>query len=253
MIEFAIAEFARRALSGAPLEAAGRDVAARAVQSVAEFAERSYGGLPRQAADRPALACKPGCSHCCHMRVVATVPEVIALADFIAANFSAAAIEAIGMRVAETDEKTHGLSDEQWGAGRFACPLLAEDRCSVYTARPLDCRGYNSASLAACRAAFLDYGEWDVPMDGVLTAAYKSAQAGLLQALAGAGCRPRLVELTAALRIVLEDATAIDRWFAGENPFADAELDPSDPEQRAFLPWVPADELRAAAAAEDPS
>jgi hypothetical protein len=251
MIEFAIAEFARRTLGGPPLEAAERHVASLAVQSVAAFAERSCADMQVEADDRRPIACKSGCSYCCHMRVVATVPEVIALADFIAVNLSAPAIEALRHRVAETDMKTHGLSDEQWGAGRFACPLLVEGKCSVYAARPLDCRGYNSTSLAACRAASLDYGEWDVPMDNAIMTAFKSAQAGLLQALAGTGRRPHLVELTAALRIVLEDATAIDRWLAGENPFADAELDPSDPEQRAFLPWVPSDELRAAAEAED--
>jgi Putative zinc- or iron-chelating domain len=251
MIEFAIAELARSTFGGSALEGANRNVVSNAVDSIAEFAERSYGRTQPEGNGREPIACKPGCNYCCHMRVVASVPEVIALADFIAANFPAGAIEAIRRRAAETDEKTHGLSDEQWGAGRFVCPLLAEGRCSVYAARPLDCRGYNSTSLAACRAASLDYGEWDVPMENAIMTAFKSAQAGLLQALAGTGRRPRLVELTAALRIVLEDAAAIDRWLAGENPFADAELDPSDPEQRAFLPWVPSDELRAAAEAED--
>jgi len=88
-------------------------------------------------------------------------------------------------------------------------------------------------------------------MDGTLTSAFKSAQAGILQALTGTGHRPRLVELTAALRIIFEDPLAIERWLTGENPLAGAELDPSDPEQRAFLPWVPSDELRAAAAVEE--
>ena len=83
-------------------------------------------------------------------------------------------------------------------------------------------------------------------MDDRLMTVNKSAQAGLLQGLTGAGYRPRLVELTAALRVVFEDPTAIGRWLEGENTFASAELDPSDPEQRAFLPWVPSDELRAA-------
>ena len=41
-------------------------------------------------------------------------------------------------------------------------------------------------------------------MDHNLMAVNKSAQAGLLQGMTGAGYRPRLVELTAALRIVLE-------------------------------------------------
>jgi hypothetical protein len=178
------------------------------------------------------------------MRVVATVPEIIALTHFVVSNFSSEAIAALRQRVIETDKHTHGLSDEQWGAGHYACPLLVNKKCSAYAARPLDCRGYNSVDVESCRAAAQDYLEWDVPMDGNWMLAFKSAQAGFLQALTGTGQRPQLVEVTAALRVVFSNETAIDQWFAGENPFAGAELEELDPEQRAFLPWVPSDELR---------
>src|ERR1700675_419848 len=106
MIEFAIAEFARRAFGGSALEVANRDVISNAVDSIAEFAERSYGRVQPEGNGREPIACKPGCNYCCHMRVVASVPEVIALAEFIAANFPAGAIEALRRRVAKTDMKT---------------------------------------------------------------------------------------------------------------------------------------------------
>ena len=247
MIGFAIAEFAREAYCECAGLSPNRETIALVVKSIGEHAERSA----QRAADGRPIACKEGCSHCCHMRVVATVPEVIAVANFIARHFLGDAVEATRKRVIETDEKTRGLSDEQWGVAHHACPLLVDGKCSVYAARPLDCRGYNSTDVDACRAAARDYLDWQVPMDGALTSAFKSAQAGILQALTGTGHQPRLVEMTAALRVIFEDPLAIGRWLGGENPFAGAELDSSDPEQRAFLPWVPSDELRAAAAAED--
>ena len=192
-------------------------------------------------------ACSKGCSYCCHMRAVVTAPEVLRIAAFIEETFSVEEREALARRVAATDEQARGMSDEAWGAARVPCPLLVANECSVYPVRPLDCRAYNSRSVAACRDAFESYADWDVPVDAEHQSFYKSVQAGLLQALAGSGRPASLLELTAALRVLLEDPDAILRWCAGENVFAAAELPPDDPEQQAFLPWTPSDSLRRAA------
>jgi len=245
LIEFVIAEHVRanfpaRAGSG------NRHKLSETVALASRLAEQAFEETATEKSHPEQIACRRGFSYCCHMRVVATVPEIIALHDFIALNRSTNEVAALRRRIAALGEVTSGLTDEQWGAGYFPCPMLVEGLCSAYSVRPLDCRGYNSTNLAACEAAAKDYLEWDVPRDELLMSVNKSAQAGLLQALAREGYRPRLVELTAGLRIAFEDSTAIDRWIEGENPFAGAELDPSDPEQRAFLPWVPSDELRLA-------
>jgi Fe-S-cluster containining protein len=249
MIEFAIAEYARGLLSACMDERPRRHVVADVVQSIAGFADQSSRQLEPVDGKVAHIACKAGCNHCCHMRVVATVPEVIGVAEFMASNFSAELFEATRRRV--LDLETRGLSDEQWGVGHYPCPLLVNGKCSVYAARPLECRGYNSTSVEACRAAARDYLHWEVPMDNSLMSAFKSAQAGLLQALTCVGHPPRLVEMTAALRVIFLDQLAVERWLEGENSFAEAELDWSDPEQRAFLPWVPSDELRAADEVDD--
>lgn len=243
MIEFAVAEYARKVLSRQFTVDADDRAMLDVLLAAADYAERSSENM-RPPADRKRHACKAGCGHCCHMRVVATIPEVAALVHFMVTNFPREAITAIRQRVIETSRHTRGMSDEQWGLGHHACPLLVDDKCSVYVARPLDCRAYNSTDVRLCRVAAQNYLEWDVPTDNSWTLALKSAQAGFLQAIAGIGQRPRLVELTAALRVIFSEARAIERWLAGENPFADAELADSDPEQRAFLPWVPSDELR---------
>ena len=189
-------------------------------------------------------ACSKGCSYCCHMRVVVTAPEVLRIVAFVEDTFSVEEQAALARRVAATDELTRGMTDEAWGEARLPCPLLVAGECSVYPVRPLDCRAYNSRSVAACRDAFESYADWDVPVDAEHQSFYKSVQAGLLQALAGSGRLASLLELTAALRVLFEDPHAIIRWCAGENVFAAAELTPEDPEQQAFLPWTPSDCLR---------
>lgn len=196
------------------------------------------------ASDDSRTACSKGCSYCCHMRVVVTAPEVLRIAAFVAETFSMEGQAVLARRVAATDEQTRGISDEAWGHARLPCPLLVGNECSVYPVRPLDCRAYNSRSVAACRAAFEHYADWNVPVDAKHRSFYKSLQAGLLQALAISGRSASLLELTAALRVILEDPDAILHWCAGEHVFAAGELDSDDPEQQAFLPWTPSDCLR---------
>ena len=66
--------------------------------------------------------------------------------------------------------------------------------------------------------------------------AFKNTQAALARATNNS---VELLELTTALRIALDDETAIDRWLAGENTFQKAALPMTDPEVVAFSPWTP--------------
>jgi hypothetical protein len=167
------------------------------------------------------------------MRVVVTAPEILRIAAFFEHTYSVEEREALARRVATTDEQTRGMSDEARGEARLPCPLLVANECSVYPVRPLDCRAYNSRSVAACQDAFESYADWDVPVDAEHQSFYKSVQAGLLPALARSGRPTSLLELTAALRVILEDPDAILRWCAGENVFA-AAGHPDDPGSRLF-------------------
>ena len=192
------------------------------------------------------IACSRGCCFCCHMRVVATPPEILRVAAFVEEAFSVEERAALARRVAATDDMARGMSDEAWGEARVACPLLVDGECSVYAVRPLDCRAYNSCSVVACEKAYENYAGWDVPVDADHQSHYKCVQAGLLQGLAGSDRPASLLELTAALRVLLEDSHAAARWCTGEDVFAAAELGANDAEQQAFLPWTPSDFLRRA-------
>ena len=124
------------------------------------------------------IACSRGCCFCCHMRVVVTAPEILRIAAFFEHTYSVEEREALARRVATTGEQTRGMSDEARGDARLPCPLLVPNECSVYPVRPLDCRAYNSRSVAACRDAFESYADWDVPVDAEHQSFYKSVQRG---------------------------------------------------------------------------
>ena len=76
-------------------------------------------------------------------------------------------------------------------------------------------------------------------------AAYKQIQAGILQALENAELPATVVELSSAVEAILADKDVANDWYAGkEDAFEMAELQPYDPDRRAFLPWTPSDEVR---------
>jgi Fe-S-cluster containining protein len=190
------------------------------------------------------IACRKGCDSCCYMRVVATVPEIVSVIAYLRETFSSDELAALRERMTAVARAGAKMSDEEWGVRGVPCPFLVEGNCSIYAARPLECRGYNSMNVDACIAAREHYLDWDVPMYLPEFAAYKQIQAGILQALETAGLSASIVELSAAVEAVLSNGETIAEWLGGAPAFEGAELDPYDPERRAFLPWTPSDEIR---------
>jgi Fe-S-cluster containining protein len=81
----------------------------------------------------PHVACKPGCSHCCHMNTIIYEHEAIRLA------------EVSGRKMARLPFRPRNVAFAE--GTRFSgtpCPFLVENRCSVYDDRPLVCRTHHS-------------------------------------------------------------------------------------------------------------
>lgn len=74
--------------------------------------------------------CKEGCAHCCYMAVEITTEEAKAIAD---ASGKALLTPAVFNQ--EPDPAKYEGTP---------CPLLVNDRCSVYAARPMACKLHNS-------------------------------------------------------------------------------------------------------------
>lgn len=191
----------------------------RGLRQAQRLVESETRRLP--AADRGPVACKAGCDFCCHLRVMATAPEVFALLDFLLENLDEQAFAAFERRLLETDRRLRGLSADQILRSNIPCPALVNGVCSGYAARPLNCRSYHSTSRAACEDSFkhpedLDRGH---PQIKVLADLHRGAQAGYLGALEHAGYDARQYELVTALAEALEDPETRERLEAGETVF----------------------------------
>jgi hypothetical protein len=181
--------------------------------------------------DRPP-ACRAGCAFCCHQMVGVVAPEVFAIYQHLRATRAPGELASVVARIRAADDRTRGMTSADRLSAELPCPFLEEERCSIYEARPLACRGANSLDAAACertlrdpaaRARFLA-GTFSVPCYLEPIRAFHAVTAGLQLALHQLhGLRMLPLELTAAMRIMLDDPDVVPRqWLAGEDPFAPA-------------------------------
>lgn len=241
--EFRVHDAARGSVADIFSEVVTEKSVSNAINDLIHLAEELTAAHKENQPPASPIHCRAGCSHCCHMRVHVTAPEALVIALFIRERFSQIEIDDLRLRLIEADDITRGMTDEEHGRAGISCPLLLDDLCSVYDARPLECRGYVSMDVEACREASKDYEAWNVPMYFSQYSIFKNVQVGLLAALVGAGYNFELLELTAALRIALSTTDIAERWLAGENVFQAASLPATDPECVALQPWTPTFEV----------
>lgn len=95
--------------------------------------------------------CKKGCSWCCYQPVFALSYELDILHEYLERNFAAKEMEAVYMRAASKRSKLDGLKGETLLNSKVACPLLVNDSCMAYEARPVACRIYLSSDVGSCK------------------------------------------------------------------------------------------------------
>lgn len=176
-----------------------------------------------------AVACQPGCDHCCHQIVGVSAPEVLAIFEHLQSTRSAAELERLKAHVELLHERSRGLSSAERLSPEHPCVFLDGGRCSIYDVRPLACRGVNSLDAADCerrlkdaeaRAEFLAKGHggrcYVAPLH-----AFRAVSTGLQLALAELyRLDPRGLELTAAMHVLFQgDPSMATAWLGGEQPF----------------------------------
>ena len=165
-------------------------------------------------AEMDGAQCRRGCAFCCHVDVVATPFEAIR----IATSMRRGQIPDRRAAVAEA-----ALPSQARGARNTPCPLLVEGACSVYAIRPFACRSLFSSDAKLCELGFAagaaPGAAVNVPSlswPRLLSMGYLT---GLIAAMRDLGLVARLVELRAALALLLADESAARRWLQGDDVF----------------------------------
>jgi Fe-S-cluster containining protein len=169
------------------------------------------------------LACRSGCFYCCHVpRVLVTVPELAAIADAIRQR-PPAEVDALVQRI-ERHLEQHvepDAADTFIPGTLLPCPLLVDTRCLVYDVRPLVCRTEHSFDVAQCEAQFRT-GAGETLQCALVLETTDGTLRGVADGFRSVGLRGELMELSKALRVVLENPTAIQQWLAGGSLLAPA-------------------------------
>ncbi|MFI4986871.1 MAG: YkgJ family cysteine cluster protein [Alphaproteobacteria bacterium] len=210
------AGIAAREIAGEVMAAAPRpsDLVALAAEAASLAESLAEEGRKMAPPARP-IACRAGCSHCCHLSVQAAPAEVLRLAQHIRDRFSSAERASLLERL----RQAAAMTKDARLAAASPCPLLKDARCTVYEARPLSCRGLESMDADACRRA--SQGEnVRPPVYAMRWAIFNRVASGLIAGTADAGRERESLDLSPALVTALEEPDAARRWLAGEPLFA---------------------------------
>ncbi|WP_072086427.1 YkgJ family cysteine cluster protein [Yersinia pekkanenii] len=154
------------------------------------------------------IACKEGCSKCCHLHVSLMTPEVFYIVDKLKKTFSSSALYFIQKSLTHSANKpTKNM------LYRDRCIFLGQtsNRCTIYSFRPNACRRFFSDDYRRCEATS---GCPDQNSDLLY------CSGALVGAFGAAGIEEQLDleshEMNMALSMVLQDESLFRRWLNRE-------------------------------------
>ena len=102
---------------------------------------------------------------------------------------------------------------------QLPCPLLMDEKCSVYDVRPLVCRAMHAFAAGACRQELLEGRLGPGQYYAHRYEFIRSISAGLQNGCREAGCQTGVLDLDRALEDFFAAAEPINRWVRGERVF----------------------------------
>jgi Fe-S-cluster containining protein len=165
--------------------------------------------------------CRPGCSHCCHLRVEIRPHSAFVLADHIRTTFTPEQRARALARIEENLARIGGLTPEQHNRAAIPCALLENGVCTVYDARPATCRKYHSVSAETCRRVHDDptASRTGAIEDDEVRMAGNAIALGFAKGLEDAGYDIELYELHRAVHQALTNPRASKRYRKGKRAF----------------------------------
>lgn len=117
------------------------------------------------AADAATLACKTGCSWCCHFSIDVRPVEALNIVDFVLRELPEADRQRIRSEAESNSAQLAPLNEIERMQRNVKCPFLSDGCCSIYAARPQTCRNYHATDAEGCRRSFERPDDLDIAPD----------------------------------------------------------------------------------------
>jgi Fe-S-cluster containining protein len=167
------------------------------------------------APDASTLACKAGCSWCCHFSVDVRPVEVFSILEFVEQHLAPSEQSRVRNEIAANAAVLEKLSDLERVQRNLKCPFLNEGRCTIYAARPQTCRNYHATNAAGCQKSFEEPDNLDIDPD-FAPLVYQAGGAhvdAFSKAMGDAGYDVAAYELSTALTAAMAEPEAIRKRF----------------------------------------
>jgi Fe-S-cluster containining protein len=186
-----------------------------------ERSEQRHDARIAAAPDVGTLACRGGCSWCCHFTVDVRAAEVFRILDFVEQSFTPEEKARVHAEVRANSVVLRKLGEGERVTRNLKCPFLDQGRCTVYAARPQSCRNYHATNVAGCRQSYEEPENLDIDPDfapGVYQAGGAHVES-FSAAMRDAGYDVNAYELNCALDAALSQHGARERFESRLNPF----------------------------------
>lgn len=101
--------------------------------------------------NRVVVDCTKGCAWCCHQPIFAHTFEIQYLANQVRKVLPAEKVDELRKRATTKNYQVKTLQEKEMLHYKSPCPLLENNACIAYHARPMACRIYLSTNVASCR------------------------------------------------------------------------------------------------------
>lgn len=200
--------------------------AAQACVALTERITQLLGAAFERVGGEEPIACRPGCSFCCHLRVMVYPHEAIALAAYVRGLPDEEGVP-LKQRLLDAAAQRQAL-DPSEPFPAMACPFLTAGpsdrladgfgggRCRVYERRPAACAGYHSLQRGACERRYeMRGGSVGIPVSRALQEAAVTVHERLGRAVTELGLAAGQVELATAVAALLQRPALVEQWLAG--------------------------------------
>ena len=184
------------------------------------------------APDVGTLACRAGCTWCCHFSVDVRAVEVFAIMDFVERTFTADEKARVYAEIRANSAALQNLDEFERMKRNVKCPFLREGRCSIYSVRPQTCRNYHATSAVGCQQSYENPDNLDIDPE-FAPLVYQAGGAhvdAVTAAMREAGYDTNVYEMNNAIDVALSEPGARERFEAKLPPFMRVSGDEVPPE-----------------------